>query len=61
MMVLFTTKATFADGEIVEDTVTNDNFKSAAEVEDFYMKEFGADLVDISVKDMRHTLKDWRE
>lgn len=59
-MVLFTTRSTFADGTVVEDTVTNDNFKSAAEVEDFYRKEFGADLVDITVKDMRQMYKDRR-
>lgn len=58
-MVLFTTRSTFADGTVVEDTVTNDNFKSVAEVEDFYRKEFGADLIDITVKDMRQAAKSW--
>lgn len=53
MGVLFKVKTTFADGKVVEDTVTNPSFKTAKEVEELYREDFGADLVGISVEDMR--------
>jgi len=53
MEVLYKTKATFADGEVIEDTVTNPNFKTAEEVEELYKREFGDELRSIQVSEVR--------
>ena len=60
MEVLYIVKATYSDGTVVEDTVTNPNFTSVGSVKRHCEAEAGSDLVAIDIHDCRNDRKIWK-